>query len=77
MGNAGDNMRFVINSSILACNLYENVMILLIHKQGLPLGSQSSFKAILSAVSSLAMNESYLIGELPKDIIDQVTTLIS
>lgn len=45
--------------------------------QGLPLGSQSSFEAILSAVSSLAMNESYLIGELPIDIIDQVTTLIS
>ena len=54
-----------------------NVMILLIDKQGLPLGSQSSFEAILSAVSSLDMNESYLIGELPIDIIDQVTTLIS
>lgn len=39
--------------------------------QGLPLESQSSFEAILSAVSSLAMNESYLIGELPTDITHQ------
>ncbi|KAJ4905452.1 S-adenosyl-L-methionine-dependent methyltransferases superfamily protein [Raphanus sativus] len=39
--------------------------------QGLPLESQSSFEAILSAVSSLAINESYLIGELPTDITHQ------
>ncbi|CAH8294403.1 unnamed protein product [Eruca vesicaria subsp. sativa] len=39
--------------------------------QGLPIESQSCFEAILSAVSSLAMNESYLIGELPTDITHQ------
>ncbi|KAF3543539.1 hypothetical protein DY000_02003301 [Brassica cretica] len=39
--------------------------------QGIPLESQSSFEVILSAVSSLAMNESYLIGELPIDITHQ------
>lgn len=36
--------------------------------QGLPLESQSGFEAILSAISSLAMNECYLIGELPTNI---------
>ncbi|ESQ37901.1 hypothetical protein EUTSA_v10028823mg [Eutrema salsugineum] len=36
--------------------------------QGLPLESQSSFEAMLSAISSLAMNECYLIGELPTNI---------
>ncbi|CAH2071979.1 unnamed protein product, partial [Thlaspi arvense] len=36
--------------------------------QGLPIESQSSFEAILSAISSLAMNECYLIGELPTSI---------
>ncbi|KFK30831.1 hypothetical protein AALP_AA6G031300 [Arabis alpina] len=36
--------------------------------QGLPLESQSSFEAILSAISSLAMHECYLIGELPTNI---------
>ncbi|KAF8075544.1 hypothetical protein N665_1087s0013 [Sinapis alba] len=39
--------------------------------QGLPLESQSNFEAILSAISSLAMNESYLVGELPTDITHQ------
>ncbi|XP_010456040.1 PREDICTED: uncharacterized protein LOC104737538 [Camelina sativa] len=36
--------------------------------QGLPLESQSGFEAILSAISSLAMNECYLIGEFPTNI---------
>ncbi|KAG2331266.1 hypothetical protein Bca4012_019156 [Brassica carinata] len=39
--------------------------------QGLPLESQPSFEAILSTIGSLAMNESYLIGELPTDITHQ------
>ncbi|EOA21383.1 hypothetical protein CARUB_v10001744mg [Capsella rubella] len=41
--------------------------------QGLPLESQSGFEAILSAISSLAMNECYLIGEFPTNITLQVT----
>ncbi|CAA7033706.1 unnamed protein product [Microthlaspi erraticum] len=36
--------------------------------QGLPIDSQSHLEAILSAISSLAMNECYLIGELPTNI---------
>jgi hypothetical protein len=43
--------------------------------QGLPLESQSGFEAILSAISSLAMNECYLIGELPTNITLQVTLI--
>ncbi|CAN8248033.1 unnamed protein product [Cochlearia groenlandica] len=36
--------------------------------QGLPLESKSSLEAILSAISCLAMNECYLIGELSTNI---------